>query len=338
MRLVELSWKMRRNNGTVWAAGVNVLISALVGAQSTKPQLAPQGAYAGIGLDAPCEAALYQEFDCHAVVGELSYQGHHGSIGDKSSTDSVCALFCAKALDTLRRRVLAVCRRTPDLVQGCAVIALVDTIMTGWNEACQKDKETGQYCNSEFPLDSQFAVSFKKASGTRPLTSSLAITESFQDVEELKDMPRKELCSYCYGARLRVMQNSPYSAYDDAYAEISEIRWQLTFTQECGINSPTDILSDPASIQYPDSERCEAVQKYKVREGDTCDSVAQSQSVSSATLYYINPRLINCMAPEPGLELCLPDQCETTYTIQSKEERCVAIASRHGTSWTDIIE
>lgn len=46
--------------------------------------------------------------------------------------------------------------------------------------------------------------------------------DSFEDVEEISDMPREELCSYCFGARLRMMQSSPYSAYDDMYAYMLE--------------------------------------------------------------------------------------------------------------------
>lgn len=42
--------------------------------------------------------------------------------------------------------------------------------------------------------------------------------DSFDDVEELSDMPRAQLCSYCYGAKLRMMQRSPYSAYDELHA------------------------------------------------------------------------------------------------------------------------
>lgn len=44
--------------------------------------------------------------------------------------------------------------------------------------------------------------------------------DSFEEVEEISDMPEDELCSYCHGARLRMMQSSPYSAYDDLYAEM----------------------------------------------------------------------------------------------------------------------
>lgn len=35
-------------------------------------------------------------------------------------------------------------------------------------------------------------------------------------------MPEDELCSYCFGGRLRMMQSSPYSAYDEMYADMLE--------------------------------------------------------------------------------------------------------------------
>lgn len=33
-------------------------------------------------------------------------------------------------------------------------------------------------------------------------------------------MPDNQLCSYCYGAKLRMMQQSAYSAYDDLFAKM----------------------------------------------------------------------------------------------------------------------
>lgn len=35
-------------------------------------------------------------------------------------------------------------------------------------------------------------------------------------------MPENELCSYCWGAKLRMMQQSEYSAYDEYFAEMLE--------------------------------------------------------------------------------------------------------------------
>lgn len=57
---------------------------------------------------------------------------------------------------------------------------------------------------------------------------------------------------------------------------------------------------------------------------------------SGATLFYINPDLRNCSSPDAGLELCLPLQCATTYTVQ-EDDTCVAVGVDQGTSWMDIV-
>lgn len=46
--------------------------------------------------------------------------------------------------------------------------------------------------------------------------------DSWEEVENIEDMPKNELCSYCYGAKLRLMQKSEYSAYDELYAAMLE--------------------------------------------------------------------------------------------------------------------
>ncbi|KFA68647.1 hypothetical protein S40285_09556 [Stachybotrys chlorohalonatus IBT 40285] len=157
--------------------------------------------------------------------------------------------------------------------------------------------------------------------------------DSFQDVEEIGDMPRQELCSYCFGARLRMMQSSPYSAYDNLYADMLEF-----VNQNCNFNSPTSVLPNPVNINYTREERCDAERTYTVQNGDSCDSIAEHHSVSSATLYYLNPELDNCTAPRVGIEICLPNQCERTYRVQSEEDDCVAVAIRRGATWNNIVD
>ena len=41
-----------------------------------------------------------------------------------------------------------------------------------------------------------------------------------EEYEEIEDIPQEGLCSFCYGEKLRLMQKSEYSAYDEYYAEM----------------------------------------------------------------------------------------------------------------------
>lgn len=131
------------------ATSLVVLMGTLVTGQGTKLQLAPQDKYASMGLDAACEAVLYQEIDCDVAVGELGAKRYHGTVGDNTTTDSICSTTCSTALNTVRKRIIGSCRRTPELVTGYPAVALLDSIQTGWNETWQKDKETEEYCNSK---------------------------------------------------------------------------------------------------------------------------------------------------------------------------------------------
>jgi hypothetical protein len=48
--------------------------------------------------------------------------------------------------------------------------------------------------------------------GVSPLTS-LDVIESWDEVDELKDMPNGNLCSYCYTKKLATMQANKYGTY-----------------------------------------------------------------------------------------------------------------------------
>lgn len=101
-------------------------------------------------------------------------------------------------------------------------------------------------------------------------------------------------------------------------------------------DSPTEPLPDPININSTQPERCDAERKYTIQEGDTCDLIATAQSVSAATLYYLNPTLTNCSDTVAGTEICLPLTCATTYTVQEGES-CVAVGVSQGTSWQNIV-
>ncbi|KAM3432916.1 hypothetical protein MY4824_006305 [Beauveria thailandica] len=76
-------------------------------------------------------------------------------------------------------------------------------------------------------------------------------------------------------------------------------------------------------------------QTYSTTAGDTCDSIALAKLVSAASLYYLNPSMLNCSSVPAGLQLCLLDKCET-HMVKNKDEDYVASGIDHDTSWTNI--
>ncbi|KAF3491742.1 uncharacterized protein GIQ15_01259 [Arthroderma uncinatum] len=202
-------------------------------------------------------------------------------------------------------RILRACAQSPELAPGFPVVALLDKIHTGWNETCLNDRTSMKYCND--------------------------IIESWPTVEEISDMSRDQLCSYCYGAKLKLMQQSPYSAYDNLYAE------RLKFViKSCNQpDSPTKPIENSRNTTLP--EACHSDRKYVTQKGDTCDSISTAKGVSAATLYHINSGLRHCDSLDIGINLCLPQSCSSTYSVKPNDN-CVDVAVKHGTGgWMKLV-
>ncbi|KAL4863476.1 hypothetical protein BDV12DRAFT_177476 [Aspergillus spectabilis] len=53
-------------------------------------------------------------------------------------------------------------------------------------------------------------------------------------------------------------------------------------------------------------------------------------------MFYINPNILNCSSIWTGTSLCLPETCESIYTIQA-HDTCSTIAVEYGLLTVDII-
>ncbi|KEY65065.1 hypothetical protein S7711_09858 [Stachybotrys chartarum IBT 7711] len=270
-------------------------------------QIVPQQLLDTIGLqDRACLSVLRQSINCDSAVADLGQRHEYqGSLDDVELTDAVCESTCQRALTVARPRIAGACVNVPELLPGRTTLSFIDSVISGWNETCLRDENTGEYCN--------------------------AIIDSWGEYEELEEMPEDELCSYCWGTKLRMMQASEYSAYDELFAETLQ-----HVNQECGVNGPTTPINEPPPYNASQPEESYSGRRYTTAEGDTCDSIAIANSASSATLFYLNAHLPNCTAIRSGLELCLPDQCATTVVRDG--DSCVSIAVAAGVLWNKLVD
>uniref|UniRef100_A0A8H7XIN7 LysM domain-containing protein n=1 Tax=Psilocybe cubensis TaxID=181762 RepID=A0A8H7XIN7_PSICU len=75
---------------------------------------------------------------------------------------------------------------------------------------------------------------------------------------------------------------------------------------------------------------------YTVQNGDTCQSIAQSHSLSYDQLISVNGLDVNCTTlPAGGQPICLPGSC-TLYTVQANDT-CVTIYQANNIGWTQLI-
>ncbi|KAF4234129.1 hypothetical protein CNMCM6805_008835 [Aspergillus fumigatiaffinis] len=238
-------------------------------------------------FSAECVSALTATIDCVDHVFSFYETAYHGALGDDSLTEAVCDQNCGNSLAAWFNNVQKNCPGYK-LFNG-PVDRFGGNMWAGWNETCYKDPTTGQYCND--------------------------IIENFTMVATVEDMPHDELCSYCYVTKLKMMQSSQYSYYNELFQNNLE-----TVTSKCGISANTTI-PPPLSIVEPEEEPlCLSDNIYHTKEGDTCTSIALDYSVSSAALYMGNQDLIrNCQRVAVGQKLCLPLSCEHTYVLQPND-------------------
>ncbi|KAH6710632.1 hypothetical protein DL95DRAFT_351095 [Leptodontidium sp. 2 PMI_412] len=289
--------------GTAWSGPVTVI--SLLETRALGFQAVPQQLLDIATLDATCLQVLKQTINCEERVADLGQREYHGSLGNVALTDAVCVASCKSALTVARRRIAGACTKTPDLLPGMTILSHFDSITNGWEETCLKNEDSTKYCND--------------------------IIESWKEVEEIEKMPRTELCSYCYGAKLRQMQKSAYSAYDEYYAVMLEY-----VNKECGMKGDTAPIKLPPTNNGTQPGTCFSGKTIITKEGDSCDSIAIANSVSGASLYYLNANLPDCKSISAGRELCLPETC-ATYSVKAGDT-CVEVGVNAGTSWMNLID
>ena len=177
---------------------------------------------AAAGLASVCETALYQTIKCDDIVSSFGQGLYYGSVGDGNKTieDSVCASSCGDALAAFHQSIIVACASSPDLIPGVPLIGAIDSIWSGWNETCLVDASTGEYCNGQIKLVSILIFN---------LLMLIGIMDAWATLADDEEPPTDELCSYCYLTKLKMMQESPYSTYDNdtfetryAYASTSK--------------------------------------------------------------------------------------------------------------------
>lgn len=135
----------------------------------------------------------------------------------------------------------------------------------------------------------------------------------FTLIQKIGDMPKNELCSECYVNRLKMMQSSPYSIYR------TQSFYQGALKRAVDVCSLSDQPVSPQPpvipVKPPQETWCISGKTYKTADNDTCDSIAEEFSVSSASLFIGNSEIRDCSSIPTGSKLCLPLQCQVYKAI-----------------------
>ncbi|KAI1014460.1 hypothetical protein LB504_012235 [Fusarium proliferatum] len=260
----------------------------------------PQGSLSSAGLPSVCEATLYQSINCADETADLAANGYLDN-DDPAVTKLVCRATCGGAIGHMRTKVASACG-TGEMVPGMSFVNMVDKLWSSWNQTCFASPKTGEFCHD--------------------------VIAAFPEVDNVSQLPKANLCSYCNVEQYKMMQADAYSGAYDEYAQ-SDYEY---VAKTCGLKVDNFNATDSAfNVTNPDasSNVCVSGKTYKAKAGDSCDSIALSQGVSAATMYYINSNIFDCTKIAAGTKLCLPLTCTKIYQVQ-KGDACLDIALNNG--------
>lgn len=128
------------------------------------------------------------------------------------------------------------------------------------------------------------------------------------------DQAQNGTCHYCNVEHYKMMQKSPYSAYDDWYqGDLKDIN------EKCGLNIDISFPLEPATAE---DVACTST-GYEIQEGDTCASVAEKFNISSdavrescASSY----TTVDCDELGAGLEICIPQLLQSEEIVPAGEK------------------
>ncbi|KAI8255747.1 hypothetical protein K4K56_007772 [Colletotrichum sp. SAR 10_98] len=267
---------------------------------------------AGNSFSEQCKTALTGTIACLNQTMQWTSPGYRGSLENATLQDEVCDVGCRSSLASWYQGVSSSCADYT-WSSGAPLEMAGGYVWYGYNESCQTDTSSGRYCND--------------------------IIDEFAETETLDEMPDAELCSDCFTARVRMMQQSTYSVFNT-------VPWYQTALEaiqaRCSVQGSTDVPPPLIVVPTPDPF-CVSDKYYTTQAGDTCNSIALANDVSSANVFYAATAAgatRGCSDLPADLSICLPLTCET-YLLKSTDD-CFSASATAGieditlyNSWID---
>ncbi|KAK4441988.1 pectate lyase superfamily protein-domain-containing protein [Podospora aff. communis PSN243] len=204
---------------------------------------------------------------------------YHGSLGNDTLTASVCDAGYTQSLAEWVAGVNAQCGSATRFEDGSPLVLNANYIWYGVNETCLMDTN-GNYCNT-------------------------VIGEMLE--AGVANMTTLQLCSTCYLARLKMMQETRYSAY-------AAIPFFQNMLERAAVECPsvTATATQPPLISpttTPLPPICLSDNHHTVAEGDTCDTIAVAYDTCDTVLmrHGINMELFVAANPSVAPATCTQD-------------------------------
>ncbi|EAQ93082.1 hypothetical protein CHGG_01317 [Chaetomium globosum CBS 148.51] len=246
----------------VWLGGAS---QTALGRNITGYTLLTHDDLATYNFSEECKTALTATIACATTTMHWTSPAYRGSLGNATLQDEVCDVGCGTSLASWYQQVSASCADFRWPSSGAVLEMAGGYIWYGYNESCSTDSKTGRYCND--------------------------VIGDFSVFETLDGVPDSELCSDCFTARIRMMQQSA-TRYT---------------TRSRGTSEPSKPSTPAARWHSP----------MTVSSADVVDAAQVVGDVVGG-----------CSGLPVGMEICLPLTC-TTYSVLPTDS-CMTISGIAG--------
>ncbi|KAL0933646.1 LysM domain-containing protein [Colletotrichum truncatum] len=302
--------------------------TAIIGLASLTLALAQQfprhiTSYESLGLSSKCFEALNTTVDCSGRLGwHVRSESPRINILDADGIDAICTEGCKQSLMNLRSKIQNDCDAVEDVLDHNLFLYpatyILDRYIYAYDMSCYKNRKTGQWCDQ--------------------------VLDEWRNTTD--DVPHD--CDDCILGPMEIAANSPLGHTEALAADFQSA------VSSCGATdyvyaSPAQYIMNPTAALFEAETTVRAATKswsaqrmssdcsdtYRVRENDTCTSIAATLSVPSRGLVEANERLDDwCGGLEVGQDLCLPEKCNVHFLTIT--DSCDSLFATYGLSQENL--
>ncbi|KAM0272161.1 hypothetical protein ACHAQH_008838 [Verticillium albo-atrum] len=296
----------------------NVTLFMLLGRTSlvyAQQFVAAKQSYDVMGLSDECTKVLNTELKaCHSRLFDRTDRTIDNVVDrlPRKELDLICKPKCRDELSALRKKIVETCTSPEDVMRNSGfefpAYFFADKFAYTFDLNCYKHKSSGRFCDEVYIDWRDGKVEFDE-------------------------------CDDCYLGPLALQLASPIGVsvdiaalFNSTIASCKDSDYNVEIATPYAKLAVSQTIAGAAASQTP--RTCD--RSYTVKKGDTCNSIAVAQNVSTFGLVQMNAMNINCeVMPDKGTNLCLDRPCDT-YTIRAGED-CASISETFGLSENQFI-
>lgn len=267
-------------------------------------------------LSASCVNVLNSVISCDPSIAWVG----RGRYEEDSTLQTVCTDACSFALTRWIPRVSGACtsRYVDELGNAYLPAYWVEGILENYNLLCQQNN--GKFCNAVV----------RDAFGVNPV-----------DQNKTKSAVATATCDDCFLKQIQTRLQMPLQSNPDlasTFKSLTSACKKTGFAVTPVATTTSWIISTTLpspSVALPTSTTCVGT-TYAIKSGDTCDSIATAQGLSTGGLIDANGLQAHCANLPKSGNLCIPTSAKCKTRTVKQGDTCAKVADQVGLTWVQI--